>query len=43
MKYDGNTTSGLSFTKVLKHIHGQEGLKKLTNMILDAFRGMICI
>ena len=25
------------------HIHRLEGLKKLANKILDAFRGVICI
>ena len=31
------------FRKFLKHIHRLEGFKKLTNRILDAFRGIISI
>ena len=31
------------FHKLVKHNHRLEGFKKLTNMILGAFRCMICI
>ena len=33
----------LIFAKKIKHIHRLEGFKKLANMILGTFKGMICI